>query len=87
MKNVNRFLLLAAFVGVMTAVMIVPCYADSQNPTYEYKVVHITGSDVQAIEQQLNTLGKDGWELVSVTMFWNAFTNKTYTLFLKRKNK
>ena len=87
MKTVNRFLLLAAFVGVITAVMTLPCYASSPNPTYEYKVVHTAGSDVQAIERQLNTLGKDGWELVSVTMFSNAFTNKTYTLFLKRKNQ
>lgn len=45
--------------------------------TWEYKVVHykefiVTEKDIQQLEEWLNKLGEEGWNLITV------FTNGTY---------
>lgn len=37
-------------------------------PTFEYKTINISMAD-KKLEKKLNDLGKEGWELVSVTRF------------------
>ena len=49
---------------------------------YEYKIIHTTN---EMSANQLNLLGNQGWELVSVTFIKNMFTY--YVKKLKNKEK
>jgi len=35
------------------------------NPNFEYKVTHLDEDDLDVLESKLNSLGQEGWELVS----------------------
>ena len=52
---------------------------------WEYKVIKDKGFDYLSIENELNELGKRGWEVVSVTSI-NGNGNTVWTCYtLKRK--
>ena len=52
-------------------------------PTWQYRVVET--KDRAALQNELTTLGGDGWELVSTTAMFNTMmTSVVYTLFFKR---
>lgn len=39
-------------------------------PNWEYKVIHLDEDELDVMENKLNNLGKEGWELVS----WDSET-------------
>jgi hypothetical protein len=50
---------------------------------WEYKVFETNKKD--ALQSELRTAGRDGWELVSSTAMFNTWmTTVVYVLFLKR---
>jgi transcriptional regulator with XRE-family HTH domain len=52
-------------------------------PTWEYRIIET--KDRATLQTDLNTLGREGWELMSVTAMFNTMmTRVDYTLFLKR---
>jgi len=50
---------------------------------WEYKIVFGTGNKDISLEKEINRLGNQGWELVSVT----ENSDDVYSLFFKRQLK
>lgn len=49
---------------------------------WRYMVIKLTTTDVLQLEYQLNSWGKEGWELVSVC--WHGFLGTYATAYFKR---